>query len=298
MRLNSNSKLCNINCYKPGQIRISYDRLLDKVYFSPCCSIFLKQFIEPLSFDYDKFINNIEYCLEQYKNFDLTRLSDYYYGKCEQVFPYSSICSDYTWNSYDIQEIELAIFRRCNLRCSMCKLDHSSNDREEQLHLKVLNYFKNKSLNRILYTAFGEPMLFKDLIFDFLENSKIKKHEIITNAMLLSEEDIIKLSKYKDKLIIAVSCDGISKNMYESIRIGGNFEKVFNNILLLKSHGLLQRVNYVMQDKNISEHNEVIPFFENLGIHLTTIIDGDFDLKNNKDLLNKNMLKRHGNYNF
>lgn len=299
MKINSNSRVCKLNCYKPGQIRISYDRNNDKIWFSPCCSLFLKNYIEPLAFDYDTFYNNMDHCFERYKNFDLTNVSKYYYGRCEQVYPYGPICSGYTYNKYDIMDVDLAVYKNCNLRCAMCTMaKHTYDERESRLHFKILNYFKYKNLNKILYTSLGEPFLFKDIIFDFLENSNIKKHEIITNARLLTENDINRLAKYRDKLIIAVSCDGTSKEIYENIRIGSDFNIVLNNIILLKKLNLIQRVNYVMQDRNLIEHDKVIPFFKNLGIHLVTLIDGSFDLVNKHDLLDKNLLNIYSNYSF
>lgn len=299
MKINSNSKVCKLNCYKPGQVRILYNRNTDKVWFSPCCSLFLKNYIEPLAFDYDIFYNNIDSCFKKYKDFDLSNVSEYYYGRCEQVYSYGQICSGYTYNRYDITDIDLAIYKNCNLRCTMCTMtDHTYNERESKLHFKMLDYFKYKNLNKIIYTSLGEPFLFKDIIFDFLENSNIKKHEIITNARLLTEEDIKLLANYKDKLIIAVSMDGISKETYESIRIGSDFNIVLNNVLLLKKFNLIQRINYVIQDKNIIEHDKVIPFFKKLDIPLVTLIDSNFDLDNKYKLLDKTLLNKYSNYSF
>jgi MoaA/NifB/PqqE/SkfB family radical SAM enzyme len=56
--------------------------------------------------------------------------------------------------------------------------------------------------------------------------------EIVTNGLLLNENIITKLVKYNVDLYISV--EGITKEIYESVRVGGKFETLINNLNILK----------------------------------------------------------------
>ena len=292
MKINYNNTIETPLCKSDGYIRIMYNRVLDQVYFTPCCSAFIHNYSQPISFDRDYFINNTDYCLELYRESDIKDLNKYYRGRCECVYPYMDLCKNYICNKNKLSIVDLAVYTMCNLKCKMCKFDHSYNKIEYELQLYLMDYLLNKKLDKILITTAGEPFLLKDKLFKFIENSKCDKIELITNATLLTKEDIFLLSNYKEKLIIAVSLDSIYKDTYEKIRIGSDFDVVFNNILLLKQYNLLDRINYVIQDLNLSEQFEVVQFFKKLDIKLSIMIDGNFDYTNKQALLNMDLIEK------
>jgi len=275
-------------CGQKNYLRLEYDRVTDKIVFMPCC--FIKpldnNMIEPIAWPSDYFINNIEKCIYEYTKYDLKDLNKLFKGTCCAVYPTSKkLCTNYKFNKSlsRIDTIDFGISSFCNFKCVMCVHDKSYNQKEEYLYLKLLDYFKNrKDIKTSILSNKGEPFIYKEATFDYLENSN-SNVEIITNAMLLTQSDIIKLSKYRSKLKITVSCDGITKETYEKIRVNGNFEKVINNIKLLNNFGLLYKVNYVLQDYNIHEQLDIKKFFENLGVTLNIYFDERSNIKSKID---------------
>ena len=132
----------------------------------------------------------------------------------------------------------------------MCNLHLDKIHKELYIYKKLMDYFCNKDY-KIISTSLGEPFLFKNEMLDWIKNCK--EMYAITNATLLDTEYIIKLSRYSNKFKLAVSFDSIKKETYEKIRVGANFEKTMENLLLLKKVNLLDQVLYCVQSDNITE---------------------------------------------
>lgn len=139
----------------------------------------------------------------------------------------------------------------CNLSCVMCP--------NSRLHIDQLGFMPLENLARILdYISpyaehvmlyfMGEPLQHPQII-EFLELSRriLKgKISLSTNAMLLSDEIGRALIKNVDLIICCV--DHWSKERYEKIRIGGNFETVVSNIEnLLRLRGLSSEPKIVVK---------------------------------------------------
>lgn len=177
-----------------------------------------------------------------------------------------------------ISKVFVSLDKSCNLSCKRCIIKQTNNsncNREtKNIYFNFLDKLKNNhNLNSIGLTTIGEPFFYKEETFNFLKSLKgtsIRSVDITTNANLLDEKDIYKLSnisKYSDiDLYIGVSIDSIKKQVYEKLREGASFEKVINNILLLKKYSLLNFIIYGIQKENISEIPYVSYFFKNLGI--------------------------------
>lgn len=179
-----------------------------------------------------------------------------------------------TWFTEKIEQIDVNTLKTCNLRCIHCKSKENSIDLEEkENYFKLLYKIKNLNLNYISLTGKGEPFFYKEETFDYLRSLTIndtKNVQISTNATLLDKEDIEELLKIQNKsrvkINICVSIDGLSKEVYEKIRVGGNFEKVISNIVLLNEKGLLKDINFCVQRDNYSETPNVFIFFRELGL--------------------------------
>jgi len=272
--------------YSKGFIRFNYDREKDIVYLTPCCNAIPKEYKRPIAWKSDYFINNFELCLEDYHSAKLYNLNDWYNGTCLKSNRLESnicgLCKGYTWNK-STTIIENSISKSCNLKCIMCNLGNTYNKNEKRISDFIYEKLPKMNLDTILTTTAGEPFIDKKIIFKLLDNSKnIRCIYITTNGSLLDDKDIIKLSKYKN-LKITVSLDSINKDIYEKIRIGSNFDKVFHNIIMLNKYNLLDHINYVLQITNIDEHTELNNFFKKLNIKIDYLIDNASI--NNHDLI-------------
>jgi wyosine [tRNA(Phe)-imidazoG37] synthetase (radical SAM superfamily) len=135
----------------------------------------------------------------------------------------------------DIVQIETAM--ACNLRCPMCPVPESNSAMDGRkfgvmplnVFAEIMNQISDKP--RILgLTMMGEPLINKN-IATFVRMAKERKHYVAltTNATLLTEKmsnDLLKAGLDMCK----VSFDGATKETYQRIRIGADYNKVIQNV--------------------------------------------------------------------
>jgi len=126
----------------------------------------------------------------------------------------------------------------CNLRCIMCQ-NHRNEEERRRINainsVMPLELFErviedaSPELREVCLTVSGEPLMSPNLskIIDILKNHSIKL-ELITNFTLMNDGLMEKMIKILSNL--QVSFDGASKNTFEKIRRGSNFETVIKNI--------------------------------------------------------------------
>jgi MoaA/NifB/PqqE/SkfB family radical SAM enzyme len=118
---------------------------------------------------------------------------------------------------------------KCNLRCIMCKSvreNYTISDETLDDIIKNMKYFE------YLACLGGEVFLY-DKFNVIVENAKKFDTElsISTNGLLLGKN----MSMFENmKVTIGVSVDGFEKDIYEKIRINGNFDVLTENLLILK----------------------------------------------------------------
>lgn len=144
--------------------------------------------------------------------------------------------SDLDVNSMEyLNTVSIETASRCNLKCKMCS--HPTNERNS--HFMGTDEFKTiidrlleTKIRRVLFNM-GEPLMNKDL-FRMVTYAKDKGFFIYisTNGQLLSEKAINRvLDTGVDAL--KVSVEGCTPEVYEKIRIGGNFDRLFRNVVRL-----------------------------------------------------------------
>ena len=118
----------------------------------------------------------------------------------------------------------------CNIRCIMCRAHRYPWQLPEKTKNELLELMPY--LSSVVWLG-GEVFLYKyfDELFDAACKNNVSQ-EIITNAMLLNEDIIIKL--LKNDVNLAISVDGITKEVFEHIRVGASFEKLIENLELIK----------------------------------------------------------------
>ncbi|MBF0473372.1 MAG: radical SAM protein, partial [Nitrospirae bacterium] len=125
-----------------------------------------------------------------------------------------------------------------------------------------------------------EPLLHKD-IFGMMDIvSAYNRHitfPLLSNGMLLNAANIKELMK-REVPSVAVSLDGYTKEMVESFKTGVNFDKVVDNIRLLKemSKGrIFITTVYIVTSENVNNLIEYIKFCHKLGVN-QIVINGFF----------------------
>ena len=172
------------------------------------------------------------------------------------------------------KNLMIELTNACNLRCSMCYnrlMRRKKGFMDMDTYKLVLDNAAEIGIKMIgLYTT-GESFLHPQ-IFDFIKLAKDKGFEYVyltTNGNVLNEEKIKKI--FESGLdSIKFSIDGISKESYEKIRIGGNFEALYRNIKMLgemrdrMKSKLKIYASFVLTNENAHELKEFKNFWKGL----------------------------------
>ena len=167
--------------------------------------------------------------------------------------------------------VQWHITNRCNLHCAHCYQRNTNLIPELSLgDLKkiadILDELANvNNLKLALSITGGEPFFRKDIIFDLLTYLDDKEHiasfQILSNGLLLGEDEVAILKKFKKLNGIQVSLESPDENIHNKIRGEGNFEKVIEKIAFLKDAGMrlsvmmtISKLNY----KQIFAMNELL----------------------------------------
>ena len=146
----------------------------------------------------------------------------------------------------------------CNLKCYYC-YNNIYNDKmrienmKEHEILRVIDDLQSLGIIELIITG-GEPFIRPDLL-EIIKYIKLNTNIFITlqtNGTLLNEKDILVLSNLLSKYdTVQISLDG-PKEIYESIKGKGLWDKVIKNIILLKDVGITVTINTVPTKSNIN----------------------------------------------
>lgn len=118
----------------------------------------------------------------------------------------------------------------CNIKCIMCQIIKQKWELPERAISEINDLMPYLE---IVKWQGGEVFLYKhfEQLMDAAGKNNVSQ-EIVTNGLLLNERVINKLLNYNVDLYISV--DGLTKDVYESIRVGADFDLLINNLQLLK----------------------------------------------------------------
>ena len=162
----------------------------------------------------------------------------------------------YVIPTYDMVIISMAVFHGCNLNCKYCFADAGENFKGIQrgftehsinaaIDFLLTNpYFAKRDYYRINLVSGGEPLLNKKLFRMFIETvfarfNEAGKHLYVwfsTNGTLLTEDDLIFLSKYN--VGYGISIDG-NKKENDKLRVynngAGTYDDIVQNIKIIQA---------------------------------------------------------------
>ena len=169
-------------------------------------------------------------------------------------------------------KIKLSDIGTCNLNCIMCFRYFAPEDSvfSRELVEKKIPEFLAENPNReltIKLTGNGDPFARKETK-QFLLNFNPNQYpnvsfEILTNGQLL-DEDTWKLIAHNKIEEINVSVDAASKETYEKIRKGGNWDKLMKNLRMIGNLRKKGVINYFYINMVVmrSNYREIIKFSE------------------------------------
>lgn len=172
----------------------------------------------------------------------------------------------------------LAYETSCNLKCITCREDFKIADKKELENINVLVDKVKEQLmpwvEFLIAAGDGEVLLcksYRDIIMsDTIKN--IKYLRLLTNGMLFNEKNYNAIRQSTDaKIMMTVSIDAATKETYETIRSGGNFDILKKNMEYashLRRIGELSylRFNFVVQKMNYQEMPLFVEWGKELGV--------------------------------
>lgn len=158
--------------------------------------------------------------------------------------------------------VSMAIFHGCNLNCKYCFADGGKNFKGEQREftkqsinaaidfLLTNPYFAEKDYYRINIVSGGEPLVNKKLFKNFIETvferfSKANKHLYVwfsTNGTLLTEDDLIFISKYNVGYGISLDGDKLANDKLRVYNNGsGTYDDIIQNIKKIQKSSIIPK---------------------------------------------------------
>ena len=169
--------------------------------------------------------------------------------------------------------LRISLIERCNLKCTYC-MPEEGIPLSPRNHLMsyeeiytIAKTFVKHGVTKIRLTG-GEPLIRKDIHVILKKLSSLGVElSITTNAVLVHKYiDALKDSGIKS---INVSLDTLNREKFSQITRRNEFERVYQNILLLIREGFQVKVNSVLI-KDFNE-DEIIDFIELTKKHSITI---------------------------
>jgi pyrroloquinoline quinone biosynthesis protein E len=177
---------------------------------------------------------------------------------------------DYYPIKLDIENVS-----RCNFPCTMCAVsDWLKGQRAADLSLESFRQLIDEQIGlvEIKLQGLGEPTMQRDDYFAMIRYAR-EKHiwvRTTTNASLLHLKDNYRKMIDADVNELQISVDGASKEVYEGIRRGPNYERVMANIALINRYARERGVERtkmwtVVQQANLHELEKLIDLAADLG---------------------------------
>ena len=170
-----------------------------------------------------------------------------------------------------LEFVVIFLSSRCNLNCVHCGYKFDNNHLHEELSasffIDALKQAKELGAHSVNLT--GGEILFRKDCFEIIDAAISMGYfvSIETNAVLMTEKHIEKLASYGTNIRVAISMDGLTKEIHEKIRGENTFDRSFAAIKALAAKNVHVRINTVMQKHNYHQIKDMALYFvEELGV--------------------------------
>ncbi len=161
--------------------------------------------------------------------------------------------------------INLSFDNSCNLKCPSCRSNFIMESNTELLKneqiMKDISTFFGNSVSYLYISGTSDPFASKTFS-NFLKNfnielfPKLQNIHLHTNGLLFDEKMWKSIEKsHKYIKTIEISIDAATKETYEKIRVGGNWNTLMNNLKFISSIKTIREkiFSFVIQDTNFNE---------------------------------------------
>ena len=187
-----------------------------------------------------------------------------------------------------MKRLWVTVTSRCNIRCKTCGLWRNKWDLPYKTAKEVMENYPY--MERLVWLG-GEVFLYKHFEEMFDEACKWNnlKQQIITNGYVLNEKWMNKIIK-AENTELTFSIDGATKEVYEEIRQGSNFERVISNVRyifnLKKNLGIKKdiRMNSVIMKTNYKQIYDLLELAHNEGFNQLSLMALHFDSAPNENI--------------
>jgi len=173
--------------------------------------------------------------------------------------------------------IQWHITNLCNLRCKHCYQDDFSKKSDldwaglKKVSDNLLNTIREWGKTSCIHLTGGEPLLKPELfslLNDLDQQSMVEELGIITNGFPIDREMIRKLSDFSKLKKIKISLDGGDAETNDSIRQKGTFDKVMQNLPLIKEKERFEILfMFTAMKKNFRSLPSLFKLCQDLGIN-------------------------------
>jgi radical SAM protein with 4Fe4S-binding SPASM domain len=172
--------------------------------------------------------------------------------------------------------IQWHVTNRCNLRCQHCYQDDFSKQNDldwtglKKVSDNILTTIRGWNKTACIHLTGGEPLLKEELfplLKDLDQQRVVEELGIITNGLLINEEIVKKLSDFSKLAKIKISLDGADAGTNDSIRQERTFERVIENLSLIKEVNRFEIIlMFTVMRRNFKDLIPFIHLCQNLGM--------------------------------
>ncbi|PIE70104.1 MAG: hypothetical protein CSA22_09460 [Deltaproteobacteria bacterium] len=170
--------------------------------------------------------------------------------------------------------LQVEVTNRCNMNCVMCSRSSTKMELGDMspVLLDAIVSLSRYAQETALF-GYGEPLMSK-AFYTLLERLQSSRIGFFTNGLLLNARVMNRILEKAARPLsyIVFSMDGATAHTYEGIRIGSNFEKVWQNIanaldVRNKKHlKTVIRLEFVAMTRNIRELPELVRLADDVGL--------------------------------
>ena len=167
--------------------------------------------------------------------------------------------------------IAISFTNRCNLSCTHCGYDHLNRNEEDELGVdffeRILAEGKAIGASAVNITG-GEIFIRSDCEELIAKACELGFYVTLeSNGTLLKNRHLDFLQDLGSRIRIAISLDGLSETVHDSIRGQNAFARTMPVLRKIAEKGIPARINTVMQKSNLNEIMPIAKFaVDNLGI--------------------------------
>ncbi|GIX44781.1 MAG: radical SAM/SPASM domain-containing protein [Candidatus Hydrogenedentota bacterium] len=190
---------------------------------------------------------------------------------------------------------------RCNLRCRTCSVRNSppGQDISDELIDAIFDAV-GEHLEWVNVTGIGEPFFARTWphLHRRIRERPYRWMDIVTNGLLLREDDVREMMKPENPTILLISIDGARKETFEYIRDRAKWERLLEVIAMVRrireemkpGPHFVWGLDFVAVRDNVAELLELIPMAAEWGMEFLIVIEmGDW--VQNRDFFREQALR-------